>query len=135
MRRRRRWQRQDGQVSAELAILTPLLLVLVFGAVQFGLWRHAVNTAHTAAQEGARAARAEQGTAAAGQARAQQFLTQLGGDLLNDVDVQATRGPDTTRVEITGTVEAIVLGIPLPVQAVTESPTEVFRPDLGEPPP
>ena len=58
--------------AAKTAHLRVLLVV------QFALWQHAVHVAGAAAQEGARAARLEGGTAAAGQAEAEQFLARLG---------------------------------------------------------
>ena len=84
-----------GSSAVELVLLTPVLLVAVFLIVQFALWYHARGIVLAAAQEGARAARAEQGSAAAGQARAHAYLDALGGDLVTDAAATVTRGPDT----------------------------------------
>ena len=54
----------------------------MFLGMQAALFYHARTVAIAAAQEGARAAGAENGTAAAGSARARDFLTDTGGDAL-----------------------------------------------------
>jgi len=124
--------RERGAVSVELVLATPLLLMLVFGVIQFGLWQHAVHIAVAAAQDGARAARTEQGTATAGQAATQALLDQLGHGQIRDAQVTVTRTPERTRVAILAHTEAIVFGLDLPIRAVADSPTERFRPDLDE---
>src|SRR6266511_2499219 len=74
--------RQTGAVTAELVVATPLLLLLVLLVVQFALWQHGLHVATAAAEEGERAARLEGGTAAAGAARARQFLATLGPNVV-----------------------------------------------------
>ena len=119
---------QAGAVTAELAVATPLLLLLVLGVIQFALWQHAEHVVTAAAQEGARAARVEGGTAAVGQARAEAFLAQLGGHVVLTPRVSAQRAAQTARVEVDGTAEAVIPFLHLPVRAVSAGPIEVFRP-------
>ena len=73
---------EHGAATTELVVATPLLLLLVLLVVQFALWGHAIHISDAAAQEGARAARLEGGTAADGAARAREFLSQLSPTIL-----------------------------------------------------
>src|SRR5450755_2728979 len=81
--RHRTCSRTDGgAVSAELVIVTPLLMLLFLLVVQFALWQHAVHIAEAAAQRGAQGARLQGGTDAQGYADAQSATSQLGANLL-----------------------------------------------------
>ncbi len=122
---------EAGTVTAELVVATPLLLLLVFGIIQFALWQHAVHVATAAAQEGARAARTQPADPHAGRDRAHGFIAQVGAEeLLTDATVTATRTSARVRVEVTAHTPAILFGLDLPVRAVADSPIEQFTPDL-----
>ena len=56
MRRRclRRQQDEDGVVAVELALVLPVLVMLVFGIIQFGIAFNRYQGVHAAAREGAR---------------------------------------------------------------------------------
>ncbi len=127
MNRRPRGDR--GEATTEMVLVVPVLMLLVFLVVQFGLWYHANNVAEAAAQEGARSARLTGGTDDAGQTRAAEFMHANAPSLVEVTSVTATRTDDTVRVEITGTLAAIVPGINLPVHAEAESPIEQFHQD------
>ena len=58
-----------------MVILFPVLLIMLFGAVQAGLYFHARNLAMSAAQEGARVAAAYDSTTGRGTAAAREFAT------------------------------------------------------------
>ena len=70
-----------GAGAAELVIVTPLLMLLVLGVIQFALAEQAQHVAQAAATQALAAARVQDGTAAAGQAQAATVLSQLGGSL------------------------------------------------------
>lgn len=125
---------QRGEVSAGLALGFPLLLMLIFGTLEFALWQHAQHVAVAAAQEGARAARTEQGSAAAGQARAEAFLAELAPGALSEATVTVARGADQVEVVIDGHTSAGLFDLTLPVRARVHAPVEQFRPDLGPTP-
>lgn len=127
MDRSGRWAQERGAATAELVLVTPLMLLLILMVVQFGLWFHASHVASAAAQEGARAARAEASTAAAGQDRAEEFLDSVGRELVLERSVRATRGDDVARVEVTGRAPQVVPLINLPISAESEGPVEEFR--------
>ena len=118
---------ERGAATAELVLVTPLMLLMILAVVQFGLWFHASHVASAAAQEGARAARAEASSAAAGQARAEEFLDSVGRAIVLEPSVRATRDDDVARVEVTGQAPQVVPGLTLPISAESEGPVEEFR--------
>lgn len=125
--RRHRNQRGDATLEAVLAV--PVLLLLIFMVLQFGLYYHAAHTAEAAAQEGARAARLDGGTAADGRARAEGFMAEAAPTLVRDVRVAATRDAEHVHVEVRGTVQSLVPGVTLTVHADADGPVERFRAD------
>ncbi|MGH3452405.1 MAG: TadE/TadG family type IV pilus assembly protein, partial [Haloechinothrix sp.] len=50
---------ERGTAALELALVTPALMLLVLGVLQFGLWHHGQHVVKTAALEAARVAAAE----------------------------------------------------------------------------
>ena len=129
IRRRARWARRDaGSVSVEIAILFPVLLALIVGIVQYGLWFHARSLALTAAQEGVTAARTYGAERAAGPARAREFLAAHGAGTLTDVTVAAsTPGAGQVGVQVTGRSLSILPGVPgLVVAQSAAGPRERF---------
>ncbi len=118
---------EGGAATAELVIAIPLLLLLVLLVVQFALWQHAVHVADAAAQEGARAARLQGGTAAEGEARARVFLAQLSPTILAHPEVVARRDADSARVEVAGEALVLVPGLHLPVRVASQGSVERFR--------
>lgn len=54
--RERLWRRDDGAVAVEFALVLPILVILVFGIIQFGLFFNRQQGVHAAAREGARIA-------------------------------------------------------------------------------
>jgi len=127
---------ERGTTSLELALVAPVLMLLVLGVLQFGLWYHAQNVAKTAALEGARVAAAEDGSAGAGSARALAVLGQgLGGAAVSP-GASASLEPDAARVRVTATFRAL---LPIPglssfsISAEARVFRERFRP-AGEGP-
>lgn len=120
-------RRERGAASAELAVATPLLLLLVLLIVQFAVWLHAVHIADAAVDQALADARARGGTATAGRAQARMVLAEIGGVLV-DPTVRVTRGAATARVVVSGTAETVVPGLSLPVRATAQGPVERFVP-------
>lgn len=118
---------EQGAATAELVLVTPLLLFMILLVVQFGLWFHASHVASAAAQEGARAARVEGSSAGAGQDRAEALLDSLGRRLVLERLVTSTRDGDVARVEVAGVAPQVVPGLRLPISAESEAPVEEFR--------
>ena len=122
-------QNERGDATVEAVLVTPVLLFLIMVVIQFGLWYHASHVAEAAAQEGASAARVEAGTADDGRVRAEQFMTSAAPALVGSVSVTATRDANVARVQVDGTVRALIPGLVLHVRGDAESPVERFRPD------
>ena len=70
----RRLDGESGQSTVELALVLPVLLIVLLGAVQFALVHHAENVAATATAEGARLAAGEGGSLLDGAARTRSVL-------------------------------------------------------------
>ena len=118
---------ERGAATSELVVATPLLLLLVLLVVQFALWQHAGHVAGAAAQEGARAARLDGGSARAGRATAERFLDRLGRSVVTDPEVTVDTDAEQARVEIHGYATAVIPGLRLPVRAASQGPVERFR--------
>ena len=127
MRRRSRRADQSGVATTELVIAAPVLFAMLLFIISFGVVYHANHVALAAAEEGARAARARSGSQAAGQARAERFLRDLGGRLIRDPRVSVSRTLDTARVEVTGRVDTPLPGLVVRIRQVSEGPVERFR--------
>ena len=119
-------KREHGSVALELAIVAPVLMLLVLGVLQFGLWYHAQNVVETAALEGARVAAAEDGTAGAGRTRALEVLQEGLGQAAEDEGATASIDQDAARVEVTAQLPGL-LPIPGLRTFVLSSEATVFR--------
>jgi Flp pilus assembly protein TadG len=124
----RRLRGDGGYSVVEAAILFPLLLLLVMVVFQTALWWHARHLAQAAAQEGARVARTYQGSAAAGQAQAEDYLNALGSRLLPQRTVDVSRTATTVTVRVRARVIGIVPGLRLDVDETSASPVERYVP-------
>jgi Flp pilus assembly protein TadG len=102
---------EHGIASLELALVAPVLMLLVLGVLQFGLWYHAQEVVRGAALEGARAAAAEDGTAADGRDRAIKVLHEGLGNVATEEDASASVGPDVARVRVTARLRGL---LPIP---------------------
>jgi Flp pilus assembly protein TadG len=129
--RRPRARNEQGFATTEAVLVTPVLLFLVMVVIQFGLWFHAQHVATAAAEEGARAARAEHGSADAGRDSADAFLGQAAPRLIVDPNVSASRTLDVVTVEVDGETASVIPGLSFPVRAAAKSPVERFREDPG----
>jgi Flp pilus assembly protein TadG len=118
---------EDGSSTVEVVIVFPLLILTLMLVFQFAFWYHARHVALAAAEEGARAARVETGTAAAGAARAERFVRDLGPSVIVNPKVSASRNLDVARVEVSGQARNVVPGLRLPIRQVSQGPVERFR--------
>lgn len=135
MRRRARPRRGDrGAGAAELVIAVPLLMLLILLIVQFAIWAHASSVAQATAEEALAATRVQDGSAAAGQQRAAQVLSQIGRSVLVSPQVSVTRTAGTATVQITGTAEEVlpVPGFAFPVRITVTGPVERFVPATAQ---
>ena len=124
--RARRRAVDDERGSAELVVATPLLLLLILVVVQFALYEHASQVAQASASQALAATRVMGGTASSGQTEAGSLLASLGQGVLVDPQVSVTRGATGARVTVTGTAEAVIPLLHLPVRATSSGPLERF---------
>jgi Flp pilus assembly protein TadG len=128
-------RRDAGSSAIELVLLTPLLIVIIFGLVQAALLWHAQHVVAAAAQQGARFARAdaESGAGAATdpatvRTETISYLHQLGADLVGQPVVSITRSPGWVTVTVTGHAVSLLPGGTLTVHATSRGPVEAFQP-------
>ena len=110
--KRTRSRDERGASTLELVILFPAVLLIIFGGIQAALYYHARNVALSAAQQGVRAAKAENGSDDKGRAAANDFLDAAGGgDVLTGVNVSSVRGVEEASVTVTGRPLRVIPGI------------------------
>jgi len=116
--------RERGSATLETVIVFPCLLLLIWGAVQAGLWYHARNVCLAAAQEGARAGAAIDGTAWTARAAALTFPSLAGDGFVSGWSVEAARTAGTVTVTVTADGLALVPGFPVTVTQAAALPVE-----------
>jgi Flp pilus assembly protein TadG len=119
-----------GAGSAEIVIAVPLLMLLILLVIQFAVWENAETIAHATAEEALAAARVQGGTAASGQQRAEQVISQIGSSVLAGPQVSVTLTPADVTVRVTGTAERVlpIPGLTFAVTATVTGPVERFVP-------
>jgi Flp pilus assembly protein TadG len=125
---------ERGATAVEFAVVVWLFMILFLGIVQFALWWHAQHVVLGAAQDAARVAAAEDGTPAAGRARAVELLhAGLGQDARSAI-VQARRDTRLAEVTVTARLRPVLpFGSGIRLHATGRSFAEHFRP-AGSPP-
>jgi Flp pilus assembly protein TadG len=105
-----------------------LLALLVLGVVQYAADIHGQQAAQAAASIALATARAQNGSAEAGQAAAAAELAQLTTALQNP-DISVERTATEVTVTITGAVTTL-LGLTEHVTVTTSGPVEKFEPNI-----
>ncbi|MGD9894766.1 MAG: TadE family protein [Dehalococcoidia bacterium] len=114
----------------EFALVAPIVLFVLFAAVQFALIAHAQNVVTTAAQEGARFAAAEGRSPADGSTRAEDVLRSGLGGGADGFIVTAQGSDETVMVRTEGQYRLIIpwlTGRDMPIEATAEVRREGFR--------
>jgi len=110
-----------GDVSLQVVLLTPLVLLLVLVSVQAALWFHAAQLADSAAADGAAAAARYAAGTGAGEAAVAQFVADAGGQLVSSsVSADGTTMVATVAVH----VPHVVPGWPAVVTRRASAPIE-----------
>ena len=118
-------ERERGVASIQLVILMPVLFLLMFVGMQAAMIYHGRTVAIAAAQEGARAAAAQNGTSADGQTAATAFVTSAGGDgVLRAVNVGSNRTATTATVVVRGTTLSVIPGWTPTITQSASAPVE-----------
>ena len=96
-------RRERGSSSIQMVMLMPALFSIMFLGMQGALYYHARTVAIAAAQEGARAAGSQNGTAGAGISAASSFVSDASGkDVLPRAHMTAARSETTAPLTVTG---------------------------------
>jgi len=130
---------EHGSSTVELALLTPVLLALLFALIQAALLWNARHLVGAAAQHGARLARtatalsptlatAGLDTDLAVQTSTLAYLAQVGGTALSQSHVVVQRSQGYVTVTVTGTAIGVLPGTTVPVSGSSRTPEEGFRP-------
>src|SRR5262245_47547726 len=122
-----------GASTLDLALLTPILLLVILAVIQFALVFHARHVALAAAQAAARVAR-EQRTGdwrAAAQTEGVQYVNKIGPELLTSVSAVPDGDANQRGVTIGGNAVAVVPFLKFHVSEHSGGPVECYRPDVG----
>jgi Flp pilus assembly protein TadG len=100
--RERRATSDRGEATAQLVILTPILILLIFVGIQAAIYFHAANVAAAAASQGAAAGSRRGSGIAEATTAAQQTLSDLGdsGQAQTDAEQDATFVRITVQVDV-----------------------------------
>jgi Flp pilus assembly protein TadG len=104
----RRLNRDRGGAEVELAILGPLLLIIIFGAIQITTYFTARNVALSAAQVGVSAERRYDAQPGSGRDRAEAFLAQAGDWLVNGQVGEPQRNAEEVSITVSGEAPSIL---------------------------
>ena len=99
---RRLMRGERGSSSVEMVIALPIVLTVLFLAVQAGTWFHARSIALASAQSGARTSAMLNSSLEAGLSSARSFAADVGGTTLTGVTVTGDRTATSTTVTVTG---------------------------------
>ncbi|MBC6458671.1 TadE/TadG family type IV pilus assembly protein [Actinomadura sp. HBU206391] len=122
-----------GATSLELALLTPILLLVMLMVVQFAMVYHARHVALAAAQGGARVARSEVTGDWKGRSeqKARSQVQQFGSRLLANTKAEAGGDGNERWVEVSGEAVQVIPFFTFRVHQRSGGPIECFRPDVG----
>ena len=112
-------ERDDGAAVVEFVLISVLLVLLLFGVLQVAVYFYARNIVAASAADAARYAAAAGVSPAAGASRAEQLIK----DGLGGSDISCTSGPGidarsglpVTTVHCTGTVQALLAPVDIPL--------------------
>src|SRR5215211_2229433 len=100
---------ERGSTSVQMVMLMPVLFLVMFLGLQAALFYHARTVAIAAAQEGARAAGAETGSAGDGIVAATSFVATAGGsDVLQNASVSGSRSATRASVTVRGAALSVI---------------------------
>lgn len=123
-RRLRRRLRQDerGNVTIEMVVLFPVLVLLLLSALQFATWYQARTVAIAAAELAARSSATLESTLPGGLAAANRFIHQAGS--LKAAEVSGSRTATTTTFTVRGEAIRLIPGVDLRVSQTATLPVE-----------
>ncbi|HTF11881.1 MAG TPA: TadE/TadG family type IV pilus assembly protein [Asanoa sp.] len=120
-----------GASPVELAIVAPLIILLLFLAIQIAAVFLARSAALSAAQEAVSAQRAYQAPAGAGIAKGNAFLTHTGDWLSAAAVAEAPAEADEVAFTVTGRALSVIPGVDFAVAQTAHGTVERFTVDPG----
>jgi Flp pilus assembly protein TadG len=124
---RRRHRDESGATAIELALYTPLIMMLILASVQFGMIYLGHQVASGAAREGNRVARVT-GSTAQGTSEAEQSIAGMGSGVLENTQVVVEDLGGEMRTTVSGSAASILPFVDPPVVTeVVRGPVEQFQ--------
>lgn len=118
-------RRERGSTSIQMVMLMPAPFAIMFLGMQAALWYHARSVAIAAAEEGARTAGAQNGSAGAGISDAASFVSDAGGSgVLVGASVTGSRSASTATITVTGSSMTVIPGWTITVRQSATVPVE-----------
>lgn len=112
----------------ESVVIVPIAMMVVLVAVQVCLWAHAATLVQGAATAGEQTATSLGGTPAAGQMEARADLAATASEVVTHPSIQAQAlAGGVVEIRVSGTAEAIVPWLRLPVSATRTGLVQEFR--------
>ena len=121
---RRSFRNDAGISTVEAAVLFPVVLVVIFTAMQVGFYWHGSNIAVAAAEEGVRAATGR--ISNSGSQAARNFANSVGNGTLSNVSVDTRTGSRRVHVTVQADTISLVPGLNLTVTKQVSGPIERF---------
>ena len=122
--RRRGRAAERAIATIEMAILTPVMLLLVTVSTQAALWQEADHVALAAAESGVAAGAQVGGSPARAKGEALSAAGQMGSGVLISPGVTVGERGGLVTVTVRGQAEQLVPGIPVSVSASASAPLE-----------
>ena len=122
--RRRGRAAERAIATIEMAILTPVMLLLVTVSCQAALWQEADHVALAAAESGVAVGAQVGGSPAGARGEAISAASQMGAGVLISPGATVTEKGGLVTVTVTGESEQLVPGIPVSVSASASAPIE-----------
>ena len=122
--------RDEGDAAVEAALVLPVVLTVVIGLCQFGLYLHSVTVVTAAVWDGARAAASVDGTVQDGVNSAQDVLRAGLGQSAGDFTLPAVDGGDQIAIQAQGKYRLTlpwVANLDIPVARTAVLSKERFR--------
>jgi len=116
----------DGSSTVELAVVTPVMMLVLMVIVQFAVHFCALHVAQAAAARAAASTGREHGQTDDGASEAHRILRAVGTGFLSATDVAVARSATFTTVRISGTVVSVVPFLHLKVASVARTPNEAL---------
>jgi len=126
-RQARRGVGEDGMVSTEFVIIVPVVIFVLWLAIQLAMWAMAAQAVQAAAAAGGQSARLLRGSGAQAQIAAQDALSGLGGNMVQNPTVGVNTIGQNTVVEVSAHVYRVLPFFNVSVTGKSQAPQQEYR--------